>query len=138
MFVAHSLGGIIVKYVCTHFQGLRSGIYSIQAINRSKICRVRTKLIIFLGTPHRGSQATGWGEIAANLARLTLLDANKKILQSLEVNGEVLDNIHEEFKNVVHEGGITIYSFQEARGITGVKGLHGKVCIRGLPYFGPF
>lgn len=94
---------------------------------------MRTKLIVFLGTPHRGSQAAGWGEIAANLVRLTLIDANKKILESLEVNGEVLDNIHEDFKSVIHEGGIMIYSFQEARGITGVKGLHGKVCFRVLP-----
>ena len=54
-------------------------------------------------------------------------DANKKVLQSLEVNGEMLDDIHKEFKAVVHESGIKIHSFQEARGIIGVKGLHGKV-----------
>ena len=43
------------------------------------------------------------------------------------MNGEVLDNIHEEFKTIVHESGIRIHSFQEARGISGMKGLHNKV-----------
>jgi hypothetical protein len=75
--------------------------------------------------------------VVVNLARLVLQDANKKVLQSLEVNGEVLDNIHEGFKTVVHEGYIKIYSFQEARGITGIKGLYGKVYFRSLPYLGP-
>jgi len=101
-----------------------------QAIHRSKKCRARTRLIIFLGTPHRGSQAAGWGEIAANLARLALQDANKKMLESLEVNSQVLNNIHEDFKTVVHEDGIKIHSFQEARGILGMKGLHNKVNYR--------
>ncbi|KAI9764473.1 MAG: hypothetical protein M1840_008399 [Geoglossum simile] len=111
VFVAHSLGGIIVK----------------DAIHRSKRCRERTKLIIFLGTPHRGSMYAGWGQIAANLARVALQDANKKILETLEVNSEVLDNIHENFKNLVFKGGMKIHSFQEAKGIAGIKGLDGKV-----------
>ncbi|KAF2686316.1 hypothetical protein K458DRAFT_430168 [Lentithecium fluviatile CBS 122367] len=65
-FVVHSLGGIIVK----------------DAIRRSEKIRERTKLIMFLGTPHRGN-------------------SNKKMLEALEVNSEVLDNIHEEFKMIV-------------------------------------
>lgn len=103
-----------------------------QAIRRSKSWRSQTKFIIFLGTPHRGSQSAGWGEIAANLARVALKDSNKKMLQSLEVNSVELDNIHEEFKKVIHQGGIRIHSFQEARGISGIKGLHSKVSRGGL------
>jgi hypothetical protein len=61
------------------------------------------------------------------LARLTLHDSNKKMLEALEVNSEVLDNIHEEFKTIVFGGGITIHSFQEAQGISGMKGLDEKV-----------
>jgi hypothetical protein len=100
-----------------------------QAIRRLDRIREQTKLIIFLGTPHRGSGFVGWGQIASNLARLTLQDSNKKILESLEVNGEVLDNIHEEFKTIAFKGTIKIHSFQEARGVTGVKGISGKVCF---------
>ncbi|KAL2018181.1 hypothetical protein VTK56DRAFT_1206 [Thermocarpiscus australiensis] len=111
LFVAHSLGGIIVK----------------DAIRRSKACRVQTKLIIFLGTPHRGSIYAGWGEIASNLALLALQDSNKNIIKTLEVNSEVLDNIHEEFKTIADQFRIRIHSFQEARGVSGMKGLHNKV-----------
>jgi hypothetical protein len=50
------------------------------------------------------------------------------MLETLEVNNEVLDNIHEEFKTIVADGGIKIHSFQEAQGISGMKGLDGKVC----------
>ena len=95
-------------------------------MHRSEGCWTRTKLIIFLGTPHRRSQFARWGEIAANLARLALQDPNKMI-KTLEVNSEVLDNIYEEFKTIVHRHGIKIHSFQEARGISGMKGLHDKV-----------
>lgn len=91
---------------------------------------MRTKLIIFLGTPHRGSAYAGWGEIASNLALLALQDSNKNIIKTLEVNSEVLDNIHEEFKTIADQSRIRIHSFQEARGISGMKGLHNKVCCR--------
>ncbi|KAK4244388.1 putative kinesin light chain [Corynascus novoguineensis] len=111
LFVVHSLGGIVVK----------------DAICRSDTCRARTKLIIFLGTPHRGSAYAGWGEIASNLALLALQDSNKKIIETLEVNSEVLDSIHEKFKTIADQSRIQIHSFQEARGISGIKGLHNKV-----------
>ncbi|KAF2679087.1 hypothetical protein K458DRAFT_375514 [Lentithecium fluviatile CBS 122367] len=110
-FVVHSLGGIIVK----------------DAIHRSESICGRTKLIAFLGTPHRGSAYASWGQIASNMALLALQDSNKKVLEALEVNSEVLDNIHEEFKTIVFKGGIKIHSFQEARGVSGMKGLDEKV-----------
>lgn len=100
----------------------------LQAINRSEVIRDQTKLIIFLGTPHRGSAFAGWGQIASNLARLALQDSNQKLLRTLEVNSEVLDNIHEGFKKIVFKRTIKIHSFREERGITGMHGLENKVC----------
>jgi hypothetical protein len=91
--------------------------------------RKQTKLIVFLGTPHRGTAYAGWGQIASNLARLALQDSNKKIIETLEVNNEVLDNIHEEFKTIAFERTMKIHSFQEARGIAGMRGLDEKVCF---------
>lgn len=84
-------------------------------------------MIVFLGTPHRGSSYAPWGAIAANIASVTLHDPNKKIIKALEPNSEVLDNIHEDFKNIITTSKIKIHSFQEARGMTGFKGLHNKV-----------
>ncbi|KAK6611208.1 beta transducin-like protein HET-E4s [Botrytis cinerea] len=111
IFVAHSSGGIVFK----------------DAMRRSQPFRIRTRLIVFLGTPHRGSTCAEWGEIASSLTRLALQDTNQKTLKTLEVNSEVLDNIHEEFKTIVLENDIKIHSFQEARAISGIKGLKDKI-----------
>ncbi|KAI2626550.1 hypothetical protein GGR54DRAFT_591476 [Hypoxylon sp. NC1633] len=111
IFVTHSLGGIIAK----------------DAIRRSDICQSRTKLVVFLGTPHQGSDYAGWGIIASYLASLALQDSNKYILRSLKNNGEVLDNIQTEFRRIVYKNGINVHSFYEARPISGIKGFHGKV-----------
>ncbi|EUC36943.1 hypothetical protein COCCADRAFT_86924, partial [Bipolaris zeicola 26-R-13] len=111
LFVVHSLGGIILK----------------DAIRRSETMRERTRFIVFLGTPHRGSGCADWGQIASSLARVAMQDSNKKILETLEVNNEVLDNIHEDFKQIASKGKFKVHSFQEARGVTGVRGLEGKV-----------
>ncbi|KAI4940646.1 hypothetical protein J4E91_011283 [Alternaria rosae] len=99
----------------------------LQAIRRSEMVRDRTKLVVFLGTPHRGSAYAGWGQIASNLARVALQDSNKRLLETLEVNNEVLDNIHEEFKTIAFKGTLKIYTFQESRGISSIKGLSEKV-----------
>ncbi|KAK1826132.1 hypothetical protein QBC39DRAFT_335302 [Podospora conica] len=113
LFVAHSLGGIIVK----------------DALHRSQDCQERCKLVVFLGTPHRGSDAADWGKIAANLAILALQDSNRKVLDALQVDSEVLDNINLNFTNILDQsnGRIRVHSFQEGRGMTGIKGLSGKV-----------
>ncbi|KAL8942228.1 MAG: hypothetical protein Q9211_001495, partial [Gyalolechia sp. 1 TL-2023] len=119
VFLAHSLGGIVVK----------------DAIRRlSEECRRRIKLIVFLGTPHRGSDWANWGEIASNLARVALQDSHKKMIETLEVDSEVLDNIHEQFVQVVSEHDIRIHSFQEGRAMSGIKGLHDKVCDPSLEH----
>ena len=128
-FVAHSLGGIILKDVgvVVRKQGDSANML-LQAIRRSKVIRNQTKLILFLGTPHRGSGYAGWGQIASNFAHLAGYDSNKKLLEALDLNSEVLDNIHEEFKTIAFKGTIKVHSFQEAHGITGMRGLENKVC----------
>ncbi|CAH0026249.1 unnamed protein product [Clonostachys rhizophaga] len=99
VFIAHSLGGILIKSV----------------IHLSEKCRSRTRLVIFLGTPHRGSRVADWGKIVSNLSRVALQQPNSRILRGLQVDSEVLENIHEEFKVHVHKCGFKIYSFQEGR-----------------------
>lgn len=70
-----------------------------------------------------------WGKIAANLASFALQNSNTGILRTLKVNGEVFDIIQDEFQAIVHENNIKVHSFQEARGISGIKGLSGKVSL---------
>lgn len=130
--MAHGLGGVIVKDVCVSSPSGKSVTFTLiweQAIRRSDICQLRTKLVVFLGTPHRGSAHAGWGAIMSNLASVALQDSNKRLVKTLEVNNEVLDNIQYEFRECIYQKNIQIHSFQEARGISGVKGLHGKARI---------
>ena len=98
-------------------------------MHKSKVCRKRTKHILFLGTPHRGSEQAGWALLASNISSL-VQDSNKELLKGLEVNGDVLNIIHEEFKGIVFEDRMKVYSFYEARKTRGVYGNIGKVyCI---------
>ncbi|KAL8742599.1 MAG: hypothetical protein Q9190_004939 [Brigantiaea leucoxantha] len=74
-----------------------------------------------------GSTWASWGEIASNLARVALQDSHKKIVETLAVDSEVLDNIHEQFVKAASDHDIRIHSFQEGRGMSGIKGLDEKV-----------
>ena len=119
VFVVHSLGGIVVKdvrlYLCRWGNWSIKFNTSIQALHKSETICKRTRLIIFLGTPHRGSTYASWGEIASNLASLGLQDSNKRLVQTLEVNGEVLDIIHEEFKTILSKSSIKCIRFKRER-----------------------
>ncbi|KAM7206514.1 hypothetical protein V8F20_002640 [Naviculisporaceae sp. PSN 640] len=111
VFVAHSLGGIVVK----------------DALCRSKICRDRTRMVVFLGTPHRGSSFAAWGKIASDLARFARQDSNRGLLETLEVNSKILDDIQTRFEKIAMDLPIRIHSFQEGRGMSGIIGLHNKI-----------
>lgn len=134
IFVAHSLGGIIVKDVSGyHVHG--TNVELPQALQRSKFTpneRYKylfdhTKHVVFLGTPHRGSDKASWGHLLRNIASLTLLHGEDRVLDSLRVDSEILDNIHERFNGILHEDDLTIHSFYEAQGLTGTKGINSKV-----------
>lgn len=80
-----------------------------------------------MGVPHRGSQMANMGKILTHVANAALQDTNRPIVSSLEVDGELLDRIHYEFVNMVHAEDFSVYSFQEGRGLSGLKGFSGKV-----------
>jgi hypothetical protein len=109
IFVAHSLGGIIVK----------------DALHRSKtnlnkdLTKMHrlTKCVVFLGTPHRGSKMASWSEICTKIVRLALLDTRRKLLSSLRIDSEILETIQSEFVKMQYVGDFRIHSFQEGRDI---------------------
>lgn len=82
---------------------------------------------MFIGTPHRGSSYATWGVIASNLAKLAFQDTDKRIIETLAIDNEILDNIHDGFLELLHRSNIKIHSFQEGRAMTGVTGLRSKV-----------
>ena len=82
-------------YLIAPYSMIRGVNSPLQAVRRSEASRRRIKLIVFLGILYRGSGLANWGEIISNLVRLALQDSHKKIIETLEVDSEVLGNIHE-------------------------------------------
>ena len=119
IFVAHSLGGILVK------EGLHWSKSHISP--RYRQLHQRTKDVIFLGVPHCDSEMANMGEILARLANIALRDTNKPLLSLLEVENELLDRINSEFGKMVQLEDFGVYSFQESLGLSGLKGFSGKV-----------
>ena len=86
-----------------------------------------TSAVIFLGTPHRGSDITDWGIIFTRMATVAPMGSNRSLLQSLLPNGEFLSIVRDEFSKMLKD--IKIHSFQEARTISGLLGFDFKVCL---------
>ncbi|KAI9800977.1 MAG: hypothetical protein M1825_003511 [Sarcosagium campestre] len=119
IFVVHSLGGIVLKeglhWAKTRLEEKYQALYK------------RVKHVIFLGTPHRGSKMAPWGGFVANFAAIALQDGNKVLSKSLSVDNEILDQIHDSFALMLHSNDFTVHSFQEGRGMSGIKGFSDKV-----------
>lgn len=84
-----------------------------------------------MGTPHRGSPYADWGIIARNIAVASGFDASDKILRDLQVDSGVLEHLREEFGQMLKEERFNVHSFQEAKGLKGMRGLSTKVSVHG-------
>jgi hypothetical protein len=112
IFVAHSLGGLVCEdaiFTCNN---------PTSSAQRDILDSVRG--LIFLGTPHAGSDFTMFATAVADIICFSLVKTpNKSILQVLKRNSEVLANIENDFLTLVRaraEGGrghIKLYSFVE-------------------------
>jgi hypothetical protein len=111
LFIAHSLGGILVK----------------ETLRRSANCQSRplfrsvfdsTVGIMFFGTPHGGADPRGFLQrVAEKLIKAAGFQVNEQVVATLLPSGERLRELRDEFGPVVRRQNWTIYSFQEAIGI---------------------
>ena len=104
IFVAHSLGGIIVKDALNH---------SKEAVTSSKDILPATIGVAFLGTPHKGSKTASLGKVAFELSRILSYNPDLKVLRTLEKNSEILERISRSFGLVLASGHIKVHSFRE-------------------------
>ncbi|MDI1486562.1 MAG: hypothetical protein OHK93_005793 [Ramalina farinacea] len=105
IFVAHSLGGIVVKDALS---------LSKQETTHLKDILPATIGVAFLGTPHQGSKTASLGKIAFEISRLLLQNPNIKILRALEGQSEILDRISKSFAQILaSKEDIKVHSFQE-------------------------
>ncbi|KAI9824247.1 MAG: hypothetical protein M1832_002054 [Thelocarpon impressellum] len=97
IFVAHSLGGLVVKdALCManneHFR---------QHNRRGAAIGASTVGIIFAGTPHRGSNRAAWASVATKVARHALNDRNDKVVKALNRGSATLERIQHGFSPIL-------------------------------------
>lgn len=131
IFVAHSLGGLIVKQALVE-------AWKTKADGRQRNLHQACRAIIFFGTPHRGSHDASWGIILANIAKAAQLDSNKSILNDLDPSkgGSALPVLQDDFNGLLRRERFTVHTFQEAAGKYGYNGLNSKVLDRHEPVDG--
>lgn len=86
-----------------------------------------TRGVIFLGTPHRGSDLAVWGHMMSSLAKLAMQDSNQQILDSLAPNNELLNRFNQNFLQLFSQRTFGVHSFYEAKAMTGIYGIKGLV-----------
>ena len=117
VFIAHSLGGILVKEVLR-----RSEVDPDQ-----KIVKIfgSTTGVFFFGTPHRGSRDwASFGEgVAAVASRILGVDVNTQVIHALLPSGPELEICRESFTAqwVKRGDNLTVRTFQESKGVTGTR-----------------
>ncbi|KND93937.1 Kinesin light chain [Tolypocladium ophioglossoides CBS 100239] len=84
IFVAHSLGGIIVKSALIHSATCRQG-----ALHEYHSVKVSTHGIIFMGTPHQGGDGFQLGRLLTDIASV-FIAADDLIIENLKRDSEWL------------------------------------------------
>lgn len=109
VFVAHSLGGIVVKRALIYSSGKR-GIKTehLRSIN------VSTYGILFLGTPHFGCDIAKWNSWSDNITCVTLKHGLQgRLIKALKPNSETLQNIERQFVELASD--YHIFYFHEMK-----------------------
>jgi hypothetical protein len=103
IFVCHSLGGIIVKRAIVHaksddtYEKIRTSTYS----------------IVFFGTPHRGGNNAGLGNVAAKIVRIVSTNPGNTFMEALRANSLFADSMVDDFRQRLLD--YHILSFYETR-----------------------
>ncbi|KAK1451511.1 LipA and NB-ARC domain-containing protein, partial [Colletotrichum melonis] len=96
IFVAHSLGGILVKRALIYSNDLRD-----KNQEDARSIFVSTFGIVFLGTPHTGSDMATWGivlqKMADAIAPKKMFESESVLLKTLKKDNETLQNINSHF-----------------------------------------
>ena len=84
IFIAHSLGGIVVKAALIHSDSCRVG-----SLESHHSIAVSTHGIFFMGTPHQGGSGVALGRALVNIASV-FVKADSRILSDLERDSQLL------------------------------------------------
>ncbi|KAL6720965.1 hypothetical protein ACLMJK_000065 [Lecanora helva] len=112
IFVAHSLGGLVVKRALIYSSEIR-GNYT----EHLRSIFVSTYGILFLGTPHKGSDLAKWGSRLEAICHAVMpkkaVDSNDALVNALKSNNETLQNIDRQFIQLTNR--FHIFFFHEGK-----------------------
>jgi hypothetical protein len=119
IFIAHSLGGIIVKHALRYAEKCKA-----QRANQALGLIVDSVIgILFFGTPHGGADPRDLNHrLLQSLAGLFGVTANPNTLVTLLPNSAELEQLRDEFLPFVRQNQWVIFSFQEQRGVPFLNG----------------
>ncbi|KAI0881123.1 uncharacterized protein GGS22DRAFT_192610 [Annulohypoxylon maeteangense] len=122
IFICHSLGGLMVKRALVHSK----------ADETYKMIWGSTYGIVFFGTPHKGGNHAGMGDMVAKIARSILGNPNNTFMSSLKKDSQFLDTITDDFRQLLED--FQILSFYETQplGRLGIV-VDQKSAVLGLP-----
>ncbi|KAL8344433.1 hypothetical protein RB601_004802 [Gaeumannomyces tritici] len=107
IFIAHSLGGIVVKEMLRRSQGCHSHDHLRQATSA-------TIGVVFFGTPHSGADPRGLLLHATErLARTLGVTVSQAVVDTLLPSSERLRELRDDFPIIAQRKGWAIHSFQE-------------------------
>ncbi|KAI1636262.1 hypothetical protein F4809DRAFT_391707 [Biscogniauxia mediterranea] len=117
IFIAHSLGGIVVKEMLRRSDGCKSGQAHLRSICNS------TRAVIFFGTPHGGADPRGLLlKALERVVRAVGFSVNQQIVDTLLPSSERLRELRDHFAPMVREYGWLVHSFQESIGLKALNG----------------
>jgi hypothetical protein len=94
IFICHSLGGIVVKSALIQAKSSKNDERGLQDVHQS------TCGIMFLGTPHQGSDEAPWGDILKGVIADSSLQEEHVLLRSLSKETQWLELQLEQFKSI--------------------------------------
>jgi hypothetical protein len=106
IFVAHSLGGLVLKSALIHSDAARQG-----ALAEHRSIKLSTHGILFMGTPHQGGNGVQLGQFLVNLASL-FVAADDRLLKHLERDSEWLQQQQGQYGPISNDF-VTKYAYEE-------------------------
>ena len=124
MFIAHSLGGIVVKEALRRSRGFETHHGHLRQVYES------TAAILFFSTPHGGADPRGLLElIAEKVVKAAGFTVNEQIVSTLLPTSERLRELRDEFAPMARQEKWVIYSFQEQYGVQILNGKKVKLSL---------
>jgi hypothetical protein len=113
VFVAHSLGGILVKSAL-----IQADVASIDEDNPTGAVIRSTTAVVFFGTPHRGSSVESWSQIIEKIVSITTISNNQS--ETLEPRSILLQEQLQQFAELGKN--LQVTNFYETRRMDGPRG----------------